>query len=82
MLHYATECPHCGNEITVNNARETQKCCWCRRIISVKLERTKNKKIRCEVEPVDFTPENQSPNYKKQSYSRWKDDDIYGRKEH
>lgn len=76
MLHHKVDCPHCGNEITVNNMRETQKCCWCRRLISVKLERVNKKKIRCEVEPVDFPEEQDS---RKQSYSRWKDDEIYGR---
>ena len=73
MLFYRAECPHCGNEITVNNAKEIQKCCWCRRLISVKLTRNK-KKIRCEVEPIDF------PEEKKQNYSRWKDEDVYGRR--
>lgn len=69
MLFCSTECPHCGNEITVNNARETQKCLWCRRLISVKIQR-KKKKIRCEVEPIDF-PENQ-----KKDYSRRKDENY------
>lgn len=58
MLYCRTECPHCGNEITVNNTREIQKCRWCRRSISVKLGRTSKKKIWCEVKPMDFT-ENQ-----------------------
>lgn len=72
MLHYTTECPHCGNAITVNDARKEQKCCWCRRLISVKLERVNKKKIKCEVEPIDF------PEEQKKSYSRWKDEDVYG----
>lgn len=82
MLHYRTECPHCGNEITVNNARRTQKCCWCRRLISVNLEKTSKRKIRCEVEPMDFPEKEnyQNQDYRKQSYSRWKDEEIYGRK--
>ena len=75
MLYCRIECPHCGNEITVNNAREIQKCCWCRRLISVNLRRENGKKVRCEVEPTDF-PKNQDN--QKQSYSRWKDDDVYG----
>ena len=79
MLYRRVECPHCGNAVTVNNARETQKCCWCRRLLSVKLEKTSKKKIRCEVEPVDF-PEGQKQDYRKQNYSKWKDEDIYGRR--
>lgn len=74
MLYHKTECPHCGNEITVNNGKRTQKCRWCRRLISVNLYRVK-RKIRCEVEPMDF-PEDQD--FTKQSYSKWKDEDIYG----
>lgn len=76
MLHYKAECPHCGNEITVNNVREIQKCCWCRRLISVKLERTRKRKFRCEVNPIDF-PENQ-----KKNYSDWKDGDVHGRRKY
>ena len=79
MLYHKTECPHCGNEITVNNSKEMQKCRWCRRPISVTLYRTNKKKIRCEVEPMDF-PEGQD--FRKQSYSRWKDEDVYGCKQH
>jgi hypothetical protein len=71
MLFCRTECPHCGNDITVNNAKEVQKCCWCRRLVSVKIER-KKKKVRCEVEAIDF-PEDQ-----KKDYSRWKDEGNYG----
>jgi hypothetical protein len=76
MLHYRTECPHCGNEITVSNEKGVQKCRWCRRLISVKLERTKKRKIRCEVEPMDF------PEEQKKSHSRWKEEDIYGRRQY
>ena len=79
MLCRRIECQHCGNEVTVNNARETQKCCWCRRLLYVKLERTSKKKIRCEVEPMDF-PKDQKQDYRKQNYSKWKDEDIYGRR--
>lgn len=59
MLYYKTECPHCGNEITVNNGKETQKCRWCRRIISVKIEKIKKKRFKCEVEPIDFPTTNE-----------------------
>lgn len=76
MLYSKVDCPHCGNEITVNNTRETQKCRWCRRLISVKFDKPKKNgkkiKIRCRVEVVDF-PETQNLN-------EWTDEDIYGHK--
>lgn len=71
-MFYEAECPHCGNEITVNNFKDNQKCRWCRRPISVKLERISKKKIRCEVKPMDF------PEEQKKDYSKWEDDGIYG----
>lgn len=59
MLYQKVECPHCGNEITVNDTRSEDKCRWCRRLISVKFLRNKNKKRKfiCEVEPLDFPDE-------------------------
>lgn len=72
IIYHATECPHCGNEITVNNAKEIQKCLWCRRPISVKLERISRKKVRCKVEAVDFCEE------QKQNFSKWKGEEFYG----
>lgn len=77
MLYCNVECPHCGNEITVNNAKRTQKCCWCRRLVWVDIQRVSRKKVKCEVQPMDF-PEDQD--FRKQSYSRWKDEDVYGTK--
>lgn len=70
MLYHKVECPHCGNEITVTNAKEIQKCCWCRRLISVKLGRNKRNKVFCNVEPMDF-PEDSKPFIKN-------GDDSYG----
>lgn len=78
MLYHRVDCPHCGNEITVNNLRESRKCNWCRRPISVKLEKV-GKKIRCEVEPLDFT-DNEKQDHRTKSYSKWKEEDIYGRR--
>lgn len=72
MLYHKTECPHCGNEITVSNEKRIQKCCWCKRLVSAKFERTSKKKVKCEVETVDFTES------QKQSFSKWKDEEIYG----
>lgn len=53
MLYHRTECPHCGNEITVRNENENQKCRWCKRLVSAKFSR-RGKKVLCEVEAVDF----------------------------
>lgn len=77
MLYHRTECPHCGNEITVNEAKETLKCRWCRRLVSVKFERGKGKKFNCIVKPMDF-PENSKPSAK--SLSQWEEEDMYGHK--
>lgn len=41
MRKYSTECPHCGNPISVTDMKEVQKCFWCRRLISVKFDKTK-----------------------------------------
>ena len=76
MLYHKVECPHCGNEINVNDSREVHKCRWCRRLVSAKFERTNGKKFKCEVEAMDF-PEEQKRNQVK-SFSKWRDEDIYG----
>ena len=71
MVYRRVDCPHCGNEIVVNNLMETKKCCWCKRIFSVKFKGN-GKKAKCEVEAIDFPgPKN---------YKDWRDKDIYGRK--
>jgi len=57
MLYSKVECPHCGNEITVNNAKKEDKCRWCRRLISVSFNKNKKNKIDCEVKPLDFPDE-------------------------
>jgi ribosomal protein S27E len=72
MFYGKVECPHCGNEITVNNEREIQKCCWCRRVLSVKFERFGKKKSRFNIKPMEFTEE------EKKSYNKWKEEDTYG----
>lgn len=71
MLYNKVDCPHCGNEIVVTSEREEQKCCYCRRLISVKFEkkRRKGKKVNCTVEPIDF-PQDSKP--------FTKNGDIYG----
>ena len=56
MLLYKTECPHCGNDITVSDKRKVHKCCWCRRLVGANFTKV-GKKTRCEVEALDF-PEN------------------------
>lgn len=57
MLYYNTTCPHCGNEMTVNDLKETHKCPWCRRLVGAKFERTKGRRFRCTVEALDFPDE-------------------------
>lgn len=76
MLYRKVECPTCGNEIVVNGGSQVQKCCYCRRLMTVKFYRRKpkSKKLICEVEAMDF-PEPQTP----KSYSNWRDKDIYGK---
>lgn len=76
MLYQKVDCPHCGNEITVSNLKETQKCQWCRRLVSVKLER-KGKKIKCDVEAIDFAEKT----VKKTNYSRRKGEYTHGHKQ-
>ena len=79
MIYRKIDCPCCGNEIIVNNGSETQKCCWCRRLISVKFKRRpRGKKLNCEAEVMDF-PQPQPPFQRQKSYSKWKDKDIYGK---
>ena len=72
MLYTKVDCPHCGNEITVNDTRKIQKCCWCRRLVSVKFDKSRKgkKKFRCSVEAADF-PEPQNINERMEK-------DIYG----
>ena len=77
MLFHKTECPHCGNDVTVNDSKDVHKCRWCRRLISVKFERGKGKRYKCEVEPMDF---NDNESFGKRSYSDWERNDIYGNK--
>lgn len=54
MLYRNVECPHCGNEISVSNTSNNQKCCWCRRLVSAKFVKVSKKRIVCNIEPVDF----------------------------
>lgn len=75
MLYHRVDCPHCGNEVAVNEAKDTIKCKWCRRLISIKFERGKGKKVTCIVEPLDF-PEDSKPTFK--TRSQWEEEDIYG----
>lgn len=60
MLRQKVECPHCGNDIVVNDMREREKCHWCKRLLSVRFEKGKGKRFTCEVEPLDF-PEGSKP---------------------
>lgn len=64
MLYKDVECPHCGNEVTVSNQSDVQKCCWCRRLISVKFGRSGKgkRKIVCKVDAMDF-PNQFPPSY-------------------
>jgi hypothetical protein len=77
MLYRKVDCPHCGNEIVVNNGSESQKCQWCRRLVGIKFERLKGKKFKCEVEAIDF-PKSTANTQRKRNYSNWEKDDIYG----
>ena len=67
MMYRKVECPHCGNEITVNNTKEEDKCRWCRRLISIKFKKTGKNKFNVEVEPIDF-PKDSKPKYKKEDF--------------
>lgn len=77
VLYRRVDCPHCGNEITVNSGKETTKCFWCRRIVEVKFTGNSRKKAKVDVKAIDF-PEEQ--NTKTRSYNSWKDKDVYGYK--
>lgn len=61
MLHRKVECPHCGNEIIVNNAREFAKCNWCRRAVKVKFTGY-GKRAKVKVEAVDSFEEQRADN--------------------
>lgn len=54
MVYREAICPHCGNEVTVKNVKEGQKCKWCRRLIKAIFKRKKNGKWMLEVEPIYF----------------------------
>lgn len=66
MLFCKVDCPHCGNEISVTNAKPEQKCQFCRRIVKVTIWR-KGRKVNCEVEAVDFNIQNQNQRKDKQN---------------
>lgn len=76
MYYSKVECPHCGNEFTVNNERKSMKCCWCKRRMSIKFERLGKKKVRFTVEPME------SLAVQKNDYSKWEEQDIYGQKQY
>lgn len=76
MLYRRVDCPHCGNEITVNNGRETTKCRWCRRLVQVRFTGN-GKRAKANVEAIDF-PKEQQFDIRVRSYDDWRDDDIYG----
>lgn len=57
MYYSKIECPHCGNEFTVNSGDKIQKCCWCKRMLSVQFKKISKKKQRFDVQPADFTEE-------------------------
>jgi len=75
MYYSKIECPNCGNEFTVNNARESMKCCWCKRLVSIKFERLGKRKHRFIVEPMEFSEEE-----KKDFHKKWEEKDAYGQK--
>ena len=77
MIYRQIICPHCGNETTVKNISEGQKCKWCRRLILAKFTR-KGKKWHCEAEAINFPVE--SPGFGKRSLEEWRNTDIYGHK--
>lgn len=54
MVYREAVCPHCGNETTIKNVPEGQKCKWCRRLIKAKFTRRKNGKWLFDVEAIDF----------------------------
>ena len=68
-MFYKAKCPHCGNEINIHDARNTRKCPWCKRVISVKFEKIKGK-TRCTVDSVDFSEEQMN------NYHKWKEENY------
>lgn len=50
-------CPICGNDIRVNNAREEQKCEFCRRPLRVsfqkKMKASSKNRWSISIEPID-----------------------------
>lgn len=71
------ECPHCGNEMIVSDLKDTVKCCWCKRLMSVRFA-GKGKKASVIVEAIDFPTKRETPFNEFKSYDSWKDEDIYG----
>ena len=69
------DCPHCGNEMVVSNYKDTAKCYWCKRLMSVKFDGN-GKKAKITVEAIDFPPKERSID--ERSYDSWKEEDIYG----
>lgn len=67
------ECPHCGNEFTVNSGTEVQTCGWCRRPVSVSFKLTSKKKKKFTVEPADFSAE------QRKGFNKWKEEKFYGK---
>lgn len=67
MYYSKVDCPHCGNEIIVNNAREFAKCNWCRRAVKVKFIGS-GKKAKVIVKDADF------PDEQKFKFSKFNDD--------
>ena len=53
MAYGKVNCPHCGNEITVRNVEEEQKCFFCKRKLAVEYSR-RGKKHYFEVSPIDY----------------------------
>lgn len=70
------ECPHCGNEILVNNRKEILKCRWCRRIVKVKFV-GRGKKAKVNVEAIDF-PKEELFDTRIRSYDDGRGKDIHG----
>lgn len=94
-MYRKVDCPHCGNEITVNSDTDVRKCRWCKRLVAVNFERKgKGKKVKCKVEAIDFPDEKEHKEKKGKkekkikrepfrknirSYLEWKDEDVYGK---
>ena len=69
MYYSKVDCPHCGNEISVNRivGRKNIKCYWCRRIVEVKFTGS-GKKAKVIVKDADF------PDEQKFKFSKFNDD--------